>query len=118
MCISENATLARGKAPVWAYDFAWESPAFGGRLKSCHSVEVPFVFDTLGVIGERHHKPGAQAVADKVSKTWATFARTGKADWPAYTTDKRSTMVFNDDSRAVDDPDKDIRPLWSKVATT
>ena len=44
---------ARGKAPVWVYDFAWESPAFGGRLKSCHSVEVPFVFDTLDVIGER-----------------------------------------------------------------
>ena len=109
---------ARGKAPVWMYDFAWETPAFDGKLKSCHSVEVPFVFDSLSVIGERHHKPGAQAVADKVSKTWATFARTGKADWAPYTTDKRTTMVFNDDSRAVDDPDKDVRSLWSKVATT
>ena len=65
---------ARGKAPVWVYDFAWESPAFGGRLKSCHSVEVPFVFDTLDVIGERHHKPGAQALADRVSQTWVAFA--------------------------------------------
>jgi len=108
----------RAKAPVWMYDFAWETPAFDGKLKSCHSVEVPFVFDSLSVIGERHHKPGAQAVADKVSKTWATFARTGKADWAPYTTDKRTTMVFNDDSRAVDDPDKDVRSLWSKVATT
>ena len=109
---------ARGKAPVWMYDFAWETPAFDGKLKACHSVEVPFVFDTLKVIGERHHKPGAQAVADKVSKTWATFARTGKADWAPYAADKRTTMVFNDDSRAVDDPDKDVRSLWSKVATT
>jgi len=108
----------RAKAPVWMYDFAWETPAFDGKLKSCHSVEVPFVFDSLKVIGERHQKSGAQAVADKVSKTWATFARTGKADWAPYTADKRTTMVFNDDSRAVDDPDKDIRPLWSKVATT
>ena len=48
---------ARGKAPVWTYDFAWETPAFGGRLKSCHSVEVPFVFDTLHVIGEHHRSP-------------------------------------------------------------
>ena len=76
------------------------------------------MFDTLAVIGERHHKAGAQAVADRMSKTWATFARTGKADWAPYTTDKRTTMVFNDDSRAVDDPDKDVRSLWSKVATT
>lgn len=108
---------ARGKAPVWMYEFAWETPAFDGKLKSCHSVEVPFVFDTLAVIGERHRKPNAQALADRVSRTWATFARTGKADWPAYTADKRTTMVFDDQSHAVDDPDKDVRPLWIKAAT-
>jgi para-nitrobenzyl esterase len=107
----------RAKAPVWMYEFAWETPAFDGKLKSCHSVEVPFVFDTLKVIGERHDKPGAQALAEKVSKTWATFARTGKAAWTPYTADKRTTMVFNADSRAVDDPDKDVRPLWTTVAT-
>ena len=68
-----------GSAPrrrSWVYDFDWETPAFGGRLKSAHSVEVPFVFDTLHVIGEHHTKPGAQALADRVSKTWADFART------------------------------------------
>ncbi|MBN9087055.1 MAG: carboxylesterase/lipase family protein [Reyranella sp.] len=108
---------ARAKAPVWMYEFAWETPAFDGKLKSCHSIEVPFVFDTLKVIGERHHKPGAQALADKVSKTWATFARTGKADWAPYTADRRTTMVFNDDSKTIDDPDKDVRPLWTTVAT-
>ena len=90
---------------------------FGGKLKACHSVEVPFVFDTLGVIGERQHKPGAQAVADRVSQTWATFARTGKADWAPYTADKRTTMVFNDESKTVDGPDKDVRPLWVTAAT-
>jgi para-nitrobenzyl esterase len=107
---------ARGEAPVWVYDFAWESPAFGGRLKSCHSVEVPFVFDTLDVIGDRHRKPGAQALADRVSQTWVAFAATGKAEWPAYTADKRAVMVFDDTSREVDDPDGEVRPLWSKVA--
>ena len=71
------------------YRFDWETPAFGGRLKAPHSVEVPFVFDTLSVIGEPHRKPGAQALADRVSKTWATFARNGKADWAPYTADKR-----------------------------
>ena len=39
------------------YSFDWETPAFGGRLKSPHSVDVPFVFDTLDVIGEAHRKP-------------------------------------------------------------
>ena len=38
---------AAAKAPVWMYSFDWETPAFGGRLKAPHSVDVPFVFDTL-----------------------------------------------------------------------
>ena len=114
---------ARGKAPVWMYSFDWETPAFGGRLKSSHSVEVPFVFDTLHVIGEAHRKPGAQALADRVSKTWATFARNGDPAneaipaWPAYTAGRRATMLLDDECRVVDDPDGEVRPLWSKVAT-
>ncbi|SEP37820.1 para-nitrobenzyl esterase [Rhodospirillales bacterium URHD0017] len=113
----------RGRAPVWMYSFDWETPAFGGRLKSSHSVEVPFVFDTLHVIGEGHRKSGAQALADRVSRTWATFARNGDPRneaipaWPAYTAARRATMLFDDKCRVVDDPDGEVRPLWSKVAT-
>jgi len=113
----------RAKAPVWMYSLDWETPAFAGRLKSPHSVDVPFVFDTLGVIGEAHHKPGAQALADRVSKTWTTFARNGDPAngaipaWPAYTSDRRATMIFDDQCKVVDDPDGEVRPIWSKVAT-
>jgi len=113
----------RGKASVWMYRFDWETPAFGGRLKSPHSMDVPFVFDTLGVIGEAHKKPHAQDLADRVSMTWASFARTGDPGnksipaWPAYTTDKRNTMVFNDTCQVAGDPDGEVRPLWSKIAT-
>jgi para-nitrobenzyl esterase len=113
---------ARVRAPVWKYSFDWETPAFGGRLKASHSVEVPFVFDTLGVIGEAHHKPRAQVLADRVSATWATFARSGDPAneaipaWPAHTAQRRATMLFDDVCRVVDDPDGEVRPLWSKVA--
>ncbi|CAN5784170.1 carboxylesterase/lipase family protein [soil metagenome] len=113
----------RGKAPVWMYSFDWETPAFGGRLKAPHSVDVPFVFDTLHVIGGVHRTPGAQALADRVSATWAAFARHGdpRIDtlpaWPAYTSDRRATMVLDDTCVVVDDPDGEVRPLWSKVAT-
>ena len=116
----------RGKAAVWMYRFDWETPAFGGRLKSPHSMDVPFVFDTLGAISRAHAKPGAQDLADRVSATWAAFARTGDPNnksipaWPAYATstnDKRTTMLFNDECRVVADPDGEVRPLWSKIAT-
>jgi para-nitrobenzyl esterase len=114
----------RGKAAVWMYRFDWETPAFGGRLKSPHSMDVPFVFDTLGVIGEPHRKPHAQDLADRVSATWANFARNGDPGnksipaWPAYTADKRATMVFNDQCQVAGDPDGEARPLWGKIATS
>jgi para-nitrobenzyl esterase len=114
----------RGKAAVWMYRFDWETPAFGGRLKSPHSMDVPFVFDTLGVIGEPHRKPHAQDLADRVSATWASFARNGDPGnksipaWPAYTADKRATMVFNDQCQVAGDPDGEARPLWGKIATS
>jgi para-nitrobenzyl esterase len=114
---------ARARAPVWMYSFDWETPAFGGRLKAPHSVDVPFVFDTLGVIGEAHRKPGDQALADRVSKAWATFARNGDPAndaipaWPAYAAGRRATMLLDDECKVADDPDGEVRPLWSKVAT-
>lgn len=113
----------QAKAPVWMYRFDWETPAYEGRLRSPHSMEVPFVFDTLQVIGAQHRKPGAQEVADTVSKTWTTFARTGNPAnpslpaWPTYSADKRSTMLFNDTCEVVSDPDGEARQMWHQVAT-
>jgi para-nitrobenzyl esterase len=124
--LAAERKAALGKAPVWVYRFEWESPAFGGRLKSPHSMDVPFVFNTLGAINDAHRKPGAQDLADCVSTTWATFARSGDPAnksipaWPAYGTsnnDKRTTMVFNDDCKVVADPDGEVRPVWSGIAT-
>lgn len=114
---------AAQKAPVWMYRFDWTTPAFGGRLKACHSVEVPFVFDTLSVIGEAHRRGGAQALADRVSQAWTAFARSGRPDhgglpaWPAFAPARRDTMLFDDDCRVVADPDRDVREAWARVAT-
>ena len=81
---------ARGKASVWMYRFDWETPAYDGRLKSPHSMEVPFVFDTLSVIGEKHNKPHAQDLADQDGRrlglvgrrmTDDRFARFGCSDF-------------------------------------
>ena len=63
-----------------------------------------------------------QALADRISKTWATFARSGNPAndlipaWPAYDTRTRATMVFNDECRVENDPNAEVRPLWRKAA--
>jgi para-nitrobenzyl esterase len=35
-----------------------------------------------------------------------------------HSADKRATMVFNDQCQIADDPDGEVRPLWSKIATS
>lgn len=102
---------ALGKAPVYAYYFAWETPVQGGRLKSPHALEISFAFDNT----EKSARftgggPRAAALADKMSDAWIAFARTGVPStpklptWTAYDARQRATMVFNDNSVVESDP--------------
>jgi len=101
---------ALGKGPVYLYYFRWETPIDGGRLKSPHTIEIPFAFDNVKKSPLTADSPTAQALADKVSDTWIAFARTGNPNtpklprWPAFTARDRATMVFNDESAVVNDP--------------
>ena len=104
---------------VWAYLFGWPSTAADGRLGACHSLELPFVFDTLGAPGtERFTGPGApQALADEISGSWARFAHHGTpgGHWPAYARASRWTRVFDVPSRTEQDPRSELRLLWDRA---
>jgi para-nitrobenzyl esterase len=58
-----------------------------------------------------------QRLADQMSEAWLAFARTGDPatpalpDWPAYDAGRRATMVFNLESRVVEDPYSGIRKV-------
>ena len=67
---------AQGKVPVHMYLFAWKSPALGGKLRSPHTVEIPFVFDNTDVPTVMTRAPGARELAARVSSAWIAFART------------------------------------------
>src|SRR5947199_7761606 len=59
--------------------------------------------------------------AHNMAEMWSTFARTGhpaakgQPDWPAYTTEKRSTMEIDAECKVVDDPYKLERELWERL---
>ena len=107
---------ALGKGPVYLYYFTWETPVQGGRLKSPHTMEIPFAFDNVK-ISERltGGGPDAMALADKVSDTWIAFARTGNPNtsklprWPAFNAQDRATMVIDNVSKVVNDPLREQR---------
>ncbi|MEC2057247.1 carboxylesterase/lipase family protein [Peribacillus psychrosaccharolyticus] len=106
-------------APVWMYRFDYESPIFEGRMKAFHALELLFVWNNL-------HKsapflagtPEEQLLADQIHQAWIAFIRTGNPDeqsmvhWPPYDLDKRTTLLFDRESRVEHDPDKGNRLLW------
>jgi para-nitrobenzyl esterase len=102
---------AAGGADVYKYYFQWYSPVRGGQLRAMHCMDIPFVFDNLeiatAVVGD---PAAAQPLADQMAGAWTAFARSGNpthrglADWPAFDNDRKATMVFNVESRVVDDP--------------
>jgi para-nitrobenzyl esterase len=105
------AKHAQGRAPVYLYRFNWRSPVRGGRLRSMHGMELPFVFahpDRIGFLTGT----GADrlVLAREMSAAWAAFARTGNPNhrgipsWDAWTPARWTTMVFDTATSAVDDP--------------
>ncbi|HEV2187373.1 MAG TPA: carboxylesterase/lipase family protein [Stellaceae bacterium] len=112
----------RGGAPVYHYSLDWGSPFAGGRMGAHHAMDLPFVFDTTDVPLSTKGADGAPELAAAMSATWAAFARNGKPDnpaipaWPAYTPETRATMVFDTRCRVVNDPLREARDLWTRVA--
>jgi para-nitrobenzyl esterase len=98
------------------YYFTWETPVQGGRLKSPHTIEIPFAFDNVQISKQiTGGGADAMALADKVSDTWIAFARTGDPNtskwpnWPAFNATERPTMVINNQSKVVSDPIREQR---------
>jgi len=105
---------AKGNNPVFMYEFAWRSPAYDGQLGSCHSLEIPFAFDTLDK-GEIDVLLGAQPpqqLADAMHAAWVAFAKNGNPGWPQYDLKRRATMRFDTKQELVDDPRSAERQLW------
>ena len=106
----------QAKAPVYKYYFTWQSPVRDGKLRSFHTLEIPFV--TANVDEAKSMTGTGQdryALSDKMSGAWTSFARTGVPSakglpkWVPFTVDQRATMIFDNETRLVNDPYKEER---------
>ena len=97
-------------APVWLSELDWATPVDGGKWGSPHSLDLAFVFDNVAksaaIVGTG---PEPQKLADQMSATWLAFAHAGNPNnpaiptWPAFDAKTRATMVFNVESKVVND---------------
>ncbi len=104
---------ARAEGNTWLYQFNWRSR--NGRLGATHALEIPFAFDNLdqpGVDAFIGAGQSPQGVADAVHRTWTRFIREGDPGFPAYSLARRETMLFDDASAVVADPESAERVAW------
>jgi para-nitrobenzyl esterase len=62
-------------------------------------------------------KGTSTACATRLRQAWAAVAATGdpstrRAPWPPYEPRRRAVMVFDRDTRVVDDPDGPVRACY------
>jgi para-nitrobenzyl esterase len=114
--VTEAELKSAQKAPVYMYYFTWRSPVRDGKLKTFHTLEIPFVTDNVdnarSMTGDGRDR---YALSDKMSAAWAAFARTGNPNhkglpnWPKFDPAQRATMIFNNDCKVVNDPNGEER---------
>lgn len=113
----EQAKLkeAQQGAPVYMYQFAWESPVLDSIFRSTHCMEIPFVFNNT----DRHVSmtgggDKARDLASKMSRAWINFAKTGDPNtdklplWRPYDTTSGATMIFNEECMVANNHDKEL----------
>lgn len=108
-----EAKARQHSAPAYAYilDYRDSTPVEGTSYPqgSPHASDIPMKFNTAPEFGPRD--PARLKTAQNMSRMWANFARNGhpaakgQPHWPAYTLERRETMVIDAQCRISSDPE-------------
>jgi para-nitrobenzyl esterase len=112
VAVTTQAELkAAQSAAVYMYYFTWRTPVHDGKLKSLHTLDIPFatanVAESPSMTGSGKDR---LPLEEKMSGAWASFARTGSPnykglpDWPKFDEKTRATMILANECRVVNDP--------------
>jgi para-nitrobenzyl esterase len=107
---------SKTKAPLYAYFLAWKSPVEGGSKGSFHGLDIPLAFNNVDLRKDwASTTKEAYDLADKMSSVWLNFAKTANPnvpgqlpDWKPYTEENGITMFFDQESRIVNNHDREL----------
>jgi para-nitrobenzyl esterase len=119
--VIEADARAKAGARTWVYQLDFQSPTQPKR-GAPHTMDIALAFGTLDAEGSYTGTgPAARALSGTMMKAFGAFARAGDPNaagvpaWPVYGLPGRSTMLFDVESRAVDDPRRWERELFARV---
>lgn len=113
---------ARRSGPVFTYRFNYASPALRGALGACHALDLPFVFGTHPLPSQERFAgkgPHVAALSALMMRSWLSLAQHGgpvsRSDWHVYDLTARTTMIFDVESKVVNDPLPLEREAWRGI---
>ncbi len=105
-------------APVYQYLFTWDTPVFNSVPMSYHTAEIAFVFNNIERMAQATGGgKDAQVLADKMSRAWTNFAKTGNPNaeglpqWDAYTRENGKVMIFDNQPEVKQHHDEKLQRL-------
>jgi para-nitrobenzyl esterase len=113
---------SRHTADTWMYRFDYASPAYDGKLGACHSLDIPFIWGTVGAENMARFcgtGPAVDALSDVMIETYLAFAKTRDPAsaklpaWPRYTPTARATMQLGTTCSVVHAPQDEEREFWA-----
>ena len=119
--VLEADARAAARTRTWVYQVDFQSPVEPWR-GAPHTIDIPLSFGTLdaeeSITGTG---AAARAVSSRMMDAFIAFARAGDPNapglpaWPVYVLPERATMIFDEPSRAVNDPRQWERELFARV---
>ncbi|MEO6080323.1 MAG: carboxylesterase family protein, partial [Steroidobacteraceae bacterium] len=113
--------VAQGAASVYMYRWDWPAFGEGAHWGAVHGTDVSpaFANPTTAMTG---NSEGGKRVARQLGSAFAAFAKTGNPNnpniptWSPYDPKRRAVMIFGGNTQQVNDPDRELRELWNKLA--
>ena len=109
-------TRVKAGVSTWMYWFTWPTPIFDGIFGCCHALDLPFMFHNLNAPNVElftGDAPNRTLIADTFSSELLRFAKDTSVSWPEFDLENRATLQINLDSKVINNPEPELRELWS-----